>query len=84
MPLNIDMRIILENGEERFIHEQAELTYDDNGEIVKLVGTVHDITQRKKIEEEQKRSLEQLKQLSVHIEQAREDERLNIIEGVTR
>lgn len=77
-PLSIDMRIILEDGEERFIHEQAELTYDDNGEIVKLVGTVHDITQRKKIEEEQKRSLAQLKQLSVHIEQAREDERLNI------
>jgi len=78
VPLSIDMRIILEDGEERFIHEQAELTYDDNGEIVKLVGTVHDITQRKKIEEEQKKSLEQLKQLSVHIEQAREDERLNI------
>jgi len=78
VPLSIDMRIILEDGEERFIHEQAELTYDDNGEIVKLVGTVHDITQRKKIEEEQKKSLEQLKQLSLHIEQAREDERLNI------
>ncbi len=78
VPLSIDMRIILENGEERFIHEQAELTYDDKGEIVKLVGTVHDITQQKKIEEEQKKSLEQLKQLSEHIEQAREDERLNL------
>lgn len=78
VPLDIDMRIILEDGRERFIHEQAELTYDDNGEIVKLVGTVHDITERKKIEEEQKKSLDLLKQLSVHIEQAREDERLNI------
>jgi len=78
VPLSIDMRIILSNGEERFIHEQAEMTFNDKGEAIKWIGTVHDITQRKSIEEELQKSLEQLQQLSQHIEQARENERLNI------
>ncbi|MDP2235208.1 MAG: PAS domain-containing protein [Bacteroidales bacterium] len=78
IPLNIDLRIIYPNGEQRFIHEQAEMTFDSKGEPVKWIGTVHDITQRKKTEEELQKSLEQLHQLSKHIEQARENERLNI------
>jgi two-component system sensor histidine kinase UhpB len=78
VPLSIDMRIILSNGEERFIHEQAEMIFNANGEAIKWIGTVHDITQRKRIEEELQKSLKQLQQLSEHIEQARENERLNI------
>ena len=78
VPLSVDLRIMLSNGEERFIHEQAEMTFNAGGEPVKWVGTVHDITQRKKIEDELQTSLKQLHQLSKYIEQAREIERLNI------
>jgi PAS domain S-box-containing protein len=78
IPLNLDMRIMLPNGNQRYIHEQAEMTFDANNVPVKWIGTVHDITQRKEIEEELQKSLERLHQLSKHIEQAREDERLNI------
>jgi PAS domain S-box-containing protein len=78
IPLSIDLRILYSNGEQRFIHEQAEMTFDDAGIPSKWTGTVHDITQRKKTEEELQKSLEQLHQLSKHIEQARENERLNI------
>ncbi|MFA5417667.1 MAG: PAS domain-containing protein [Bacteroidales bacterium] len=78
VPLSIDLRIIYPNGEQRFIHEQAEMTFDADGVPAKWIGTVHDITQRKKTEEELKKSLEQLHQLSKHIERARENERLNI------
>lgn len=78
IPLNIDLRIVYPNGECRFIHEQAEMTFDSYGVPAKWIGTVHDITQRKKTEEELQKSLEQLHQLSKHIEQARENERLNI------
>ncbi|MDA3881470.1 MAG: PAS domain S-box protein [Prolixibacteraceae bacterium] len=78
VPLNIDLCIILPNGEERFIHEQAEMTFNAGGEPMKWVGTVHDITERKKIEDELQTSLKQLHQLSKYIEQARENERLNI------
>lgn len=78
IPLNIDVRIVYPNGEYRFIHEQAEMTFDSDGEPAKWIGTVHDITQRKRTEDELQKSLEQLHQLSKHIEQARENERLNI------
>ncbi len=78
IPLSIDLRILYSNGVQRFIHEQAEITFDSDGLPVKWIGTVHDITQRKNTEEELQKSLEQLHQLSKHIEQARESERLNI------
>lgn len=78
VPLDIDLRILYSNGEQGFIHEQAEMTFDDEGVPWKWVGTVHDITQRKKIEEELQKSLEQQQQLSKHIEEVRENERLSI------
>lgn len=78
IPLSIDLRILLPSGEERFVHEQAEMVFDANGKASKWLGTVHDITLRKKTEEELKQSLEKLQQLSKHIEQARENERLNL------
>ncbi len=78
VPLNIDLRIIISSGEERFIHEQAEIMFNAEGMPLKWVGTVHDITERKKIEDELQASLKQLHQLSKYIEQARENERLHI------
>jgi signal transduction histidine kinase len=54
------------------------MTFDSNGLPSKWIGTVHDITQRKNTEKELQKSLEQLHQLSNHIEQARENERLHI------
>ena len=78
IPLSIEFRIQLCNGEERVIHEQAEVTYNEFGEAIKWLGTVQDMTQRKKTEDELNDSLEQLHLLSKHIEQARESERLNL------
>ncbi len=49
---SIDHRIILPDGSERIVHEQAEVNFDDNGEPVRMIGTVHDITERKHMEEE--------------------------------
>lgn len=77
-PLSLDVRIILANGAERIIHKQAEMTLDEDGEPEKWLGTVHDITALKKTEDELSKSLEQLHQLSKHIENARENERLNL------
>jgi signal transduction histidine kinase len=54
------------------------MSFDPNVIPFNWIGTVHDITQRKNTEEELQKSLERLHQLSKHIEQARENERLNI------
>ena len=47
----IDHRIILANGEERIVHEQGEVIFDEKNIPVRMMGTVQDITEHKKAEE---------------------------------
>ena len=47
---NIDHRIVLPSGEVRTVHEQAEVTRDESGTVVRMIGTVQDITDRKLME----------------------------------
>jgi PAS domain S-box-containing protein len=47
---SIDYRIILADGEERVVHEQGEVIFEKNIPI-RMIGTVQDITERKKTEE---------------------------------
>ncbi|MFC1537461.1 PAS domain-containing protein [Gemmatimonadota bacterium] len=41
-PFDADHRIILPSGEERTVHEQAEVIFDDAGQPVRMIGTVQD------------------------------------------
>jgi|GEM_PF-5844465 len=49
-PYDIDFRIIHANGEELVVNAKATVLYDERGEAVKMVGTIQDITERKKLE----------------------------------
>ncbi len=51
MPYSIDHRIVLPDGNERVVHEQAAVVFDSNGKPVQMNGTVQDITERKQTEE---------------------------------
>ncbi len=46
-----EYRIIRPDGSVRTIHSQAKLVRDDLGNLTKMLGTVQDITERKKMEE---------------------------------
>ncbi|PKA99011.1 PAS domain S-box-containing protein [Flavobacteriaceae bacterium MAR_2009_75] len=48
-------RIVLDKGEQKHVEIDAQLTLDENGEITHISGTVHDITQRIKDQEEKER-----------------------------
>ena len=50
-PYSIHHRIVLPEGGERIVHEQAEVVFDEQGKPVKMSGTVQDITEWKKAEE---------------------------------
>lgn len=52
-PYSVDHRITLPDGGVRIVHEQAEVTFDpDTRRAVRLLGTVQDITERTRVEEE--------------------------------
>lgn len=52
--LSIDHRIILPDGNIRWVHEETEIIVDKNGEPVFLQGVIQDITERRYTEELQK------------------------------
>ena len=70
-PYGINHRIILPDGAVRIVHEKGEVTFDDNGKPLRMVGTVHDITELKRTEEE-------LRVLSRRLVQIQEEERRTI------
>jgi two-component system cell cycle sensor histidine kinase/response regulator CckA len=49
-PFYVDHRIVLPNGTIRFVHEQGEVTFGENGEPVRMLGIVRDITDEKEKE----------------------------------
>ncbi|HUK55548.1 MAG TPA: EAL domain-containing protein [Nitrospiria bacterium] len=55
-PYSIDHRIVLPSGAERIVHEQAEVTFDQAGKPIRMIGTVQDITERRKAEEALRKS----------------------------
>ncbi len=62
---SIDHRIVFPDGSERIVHEQAEVFLDKTGRPIRMVGTVQDITERKRAEEQTKQLREYL-QLQVN------------------
>ena len=60
---DIDHRLLLKDGKVRIVHEKGEITIDDTGRAIRMVGTVQDITERKRMED-------QLRKLSYTIEQS--------------
>jgi PAS domain S-box-containing protein len=50
-PYTINHRIVLPDGSERHVHEHAEVVRDASG-TVRLVGTVQDVTEYKRLEEQ--------------------------------
>lgn len=50
-PYRIRHRIIKADGSERFVYAQGEIFYDDSGQPLRMMGTIQDITERKRYEE---------------------------------
>lgn len=51
-PFSVDHKILLANGRERFVNTEAEMVLDRDGGLVRITGTMQDITARKEAEEQ--------------------------------
>jgi len=49
---SIQHRIVLPGGDVRIVHERAKVVFDDNGQPVRMMGTIQDISECKVMEEE--------------------------------
>jgi PAS domain S-box-containing protein len=48
---DMDMHMVLKDGSECIVYTRAKLTYDSKGTPVRMLGTAHDVTERKRTEE---------------------------------
>ncbi len=61
-PYDIEHRLWI-GGEKKWVHQKAELEFNDDGNAVGAIGTIQDISQRKKAEEALKESEEKYRLL---------------------
>lgn len=66
---DIEHRIVLPDGTVRIVHEQGEVTYG-NGNPIRMFGTVHDITERRKIELDMELQTKKFNKLDKYLKEA--------------
>lgn len=65
-------------GENRWVETFKSPVFDVEGKLIGTTGFARDITSRRQLQEEQRRSREQLRALAAHVESVREQERVRI------
>lgn len=46
-PYSMDYKIIMQNGKEKYIHDEGEVVKDNSGKVIAMFGTTQDITENK-------------------------------------
>jgi PAS domain S-box-containing protein len=62
-PFRIDCRLQLKSGEYRWFHARGQAIWDEAGKAMRMSGSLTDITERKQVEEELRRSEGQFRSL---------------------
>ena len=65
---DIDHRIVRPDNTERTVHERGAVSFDKSGAPIRMFGTIHDITERKSIEEKLRESEERFRQVAENID----------------
>lgn len=79
---NLDTRIILPDSSELIVNMQAEVTMDSNGRPVQITGTIQDVNERKRAEEEIIQQREELRGLAIRLAEVEESERQRLVRAL--
>ncbi len=63
-----EYRIVRPDGTERFVHARGEVFFDQDRKPLRMIGTLYDITERKKAQEELKKAFDEITKLKEQIE----------------
>jgi two-component system sensor histidine kinase UhpB len=74
----IEHRVIMPDGEIRWHRWSNRAIFDEQGRVVEFQSVGHDITERKRVEEELRGTHDRLRALSARLSQAEENERKRI------
>ncbi len=78
----VEFRMLAANGRVVWVRDMVRIVRDLEGRGVESVGVMIDVTERRAAEEELRHSREQLRDLSAHVEWAREEERATISRSI--
>jgi len=67
-PYSIVYRVVRPDGIERVVRARAEVLFDHDRRPVRMIGTVHDITERKHAEEALRKAFDEIKKLKDQLE----------------
>lgn len=59
---------LIVNGEVKTVHSKGELVVNDAGEVIQMIGTVQDVTEQKKVEEELLSKTQALENSNIELE----------------
>ncbi|WP_170843836.1 PAS domain S-box protein [Mesobacillus persicus] len=62
-PFSIEHKIIRADGDERYVTQQAEVFFNQAGQATYMIGTIQDITDKRNVENELKRSEEKFRSM---------------------
>jgi DNA-binding response OmpR family regulator len=71
----LEFRIILDDHSIRYLHSQAEVSFDEAGQATQMRGTIQDVTSRWQAEERLRESQRSLRYLASRLLSAQEEER---------
>lgn len=78
LPYDVEYRVRMKSGEMCWVHSRGQALWNEGGVAYRMVGWILDITDRKRDEEALRASREELRRLSAHIQQVREEEKARI------
>ena len=78
VPFDMEYRLKTKWGEYRWFRARGQALWDENGNPVRMSGSIQDINERKRAEKRLRDSHEQLRELSARLQSVREEEKSSI------